>query len=44
MIGAILRDATCPDVLLKGFAEGALEVWGKKPTLGNPAGLSSQPG
>ncbi len=29
MIGAILRDAACPDALLKGFAERALEVWNK---------------
>lgn len=29
MIGSILRDAACPDTLLKGFAEGALEVWDK---------------
>jgi len=31
VIGNILRDAACPDTLLKGFAEGALEVWGKNP-------------
>ena len=31
VIGRILRDAACPDVLLKGFAEGALEIWDKNP-------------